>query len=106
MFSQRYNTNFTLLDNASGAVNGAEATWPGGYGFFSGEGTFNAGSVRLQFASARGTWLDVGSSVTLAANGLGGFFLPPGKIRAVTTGAPSAMYAYAYPIPTIVQTGA
>lgn len=104
MGSQLYSTTLTLLDNASGSVDGDPALWPGGYGFFSAEGTFSGGNVQLQFQTPRGTWLAVGSAVLLSADGLGGFFLPPGLIRA-TSSAGSGLYAYAYPIITTTKLG-
>lgn len=73
--------------------------WEGGNGAFYAEGTFGGGSVRLQTQSPNGTWMDVGAGTTLTANGVGGFSLPAGSIRALVATA-TAVFAYAVGIPT------
>lgn len=80
-----------LLSNAT--ATGGDKWWPGGEGVFQAEGTWNSGTVTLQFKSDRGTWIDVGTDTTKTANGAGGFILHPCYIRATVTGSPSAMYA-------------
>jgi len=85
----------TLLSNASST--GSGVTWDGGTGVFACAGTFAGATVTLQVLGPDGsTWLTVGASTTLAASGLGGFVLPPGKIRALVAGGPpSGLYAQA-----------
>lgn len=87
--------NLTLLSNAA-AGNGSAFAWQGGKGLFTGEATFGGGSVKLQFKTINGTWIDV-DGVALTAAGTKAFELPIGEIRAVgATG--SAFFAYAHPI--------
>jgi len=74
----------TLLEN-SGAATSAEKDWGGGYGCLFGEGSFGGGTLRLEAQTPNGTWVAVGATTTLSANGLGGFFLPECKIRVVAT---------------------
>lgn len=86
-----------LLENAS--ATGAERDWPGGRGAFYAEGNFGGATVKLQVESPNGSWLDVGTDVTLTSPGVGGFELPRGGIRAsVSGGAPSALYVSVKPI--------
>lgn len=82
----------TLASNAS-AGNHAAAAWPGGKGYFTGEATFGGGSIKLQFMSLNGTWIDYTSGSLSAAGGII-FELPAGQIRAVSATA-SAVYAFA-----------
>ncbi len=86
--------NLTLLSNAA-AGNGNAFPWQGGRGTFTAEATFGGGSVKLQFLTLNGTWVDVASG-SLTAAGTLAFELPIGQIRAVGTTA-SAIYAYAHP---------
>ena len=86
--------SLTLLQNAS--ATGSAFAWRGGSGTFSAVGTYNSGTVKLQFLGPDNTtWIDVGSDTTLTANGGGNFELPPAQIRAAVTGSPSAIYAQA-----------
>ena len=91
------NGAITLGANASAAGNWM--TWIGGKGIFSAEGTFNLGSVALEFMSLNGTAIPVtdtwGSLTKLSAQGDMHFELPPGQIRMNVSGSPSAMYVYA-----------
>lgn len=88
-----------LLSN--GSADSAEFYWQGGTGVMYAEATWNAGGVKLQTKSPNGTWMDVGTAVTFTANGVGAFVLPPGPIKAVITGAPSAIYASVHPVPAL-----
>ena len=83
----------TLLSNAS--ATGSAASWGGGRGVFTAEGTWGGGTVKLQFKTANGTWVDYGSATTLTANGSGVFELPACEIRAHVATA-TAVYAYAH----------
>ena len=87
------NRTLTLLSNAS--ATGSAVAWPGGRGLFSAEATWGGGTVKLQFKSANGTWIDVGTASTLTANGIVGFELPMCQIRIDVTTA-TAVYAYAH----------
>jgi hypothetical protein len=87
--------NTTLLSNA-GTGNGLTFPWQGGPGVFTAEATFGGGSVKLQFKSLNGTFVDV-DSLSLTAAGTKKFELPIGDIRAVATTA-TAVYAYVHPL--------
>lgn len=89
------NANITLASNA-GAGNGTAYQWQGGRGLFTGEATWGGGSAKLQYMSVNGTWIDV-PSISLTANGMLAFELPPGPIRTVIATA-SAAYVYAHPM--------
>jgi hypothetical protein len=80
-----------LLSNAS--ATGAGFTWPGGKGLFMVEATWGGGTVKLQIQSPNSTWIDVPSG-SFTANGMFGFELPPGQIRANVATA-TAVYASA-----------
>jgi len=84
-----------LLANA--AATGAAMTWSGGDGCFLAVGSFGGATVSLQVLGPdRTTWIDVGASTTLSAQGVATYRLPPGQIRAaVTGGTPSGLYAKA-----------
>ena len=91
--------NQVLLSNA--AATGAAIDWAGGFCAFSVEGTFSGATAALEAQTANGTWIAVGAETTKTANGWGGAFLPPCKIRCnLTGGTPSAIYAYANQMPT------
>lgn len=81
-----------LLENAS--ATGDAVYWSGGRGAFSVKATWGGGTVKLQFQLKDGsTWVDVGPDVTLTADGIGGFELPHGYIRAHVATA-TAVYAW------------
>lgn len=86
--------NLTLASNAS--ADGAATFWYGGHGLFTAEATWGGGTVKLQFKSLNGTWLDV-PSASLTANGAKEFYAPPGELRASVATA-TAVYAYAHPM--------
>lgn len=86
-------SNVTLMENSTG--NGSAASWQGGRGTFTAEATFGGGSVKLQFQTLNGTWVDV-DGLSLTAAGTKTFELPIGEIRAVATTA-TAAYAYVHP---------
>lgn len=80
------------------SATGAEFTWGGGDGLFTAEATWGGGTVKLQYKTMNGTWVDAGSNTTLTANGGGIFTLPAGTpIRASVTTA-TAVYAFAVPV--------
>jgi len=80
-----------LASNA-GAGNGTAKEWPGGTGFFMAEATWGGGSVKLQYQTPQGTWVDVASS-TLSANGALKLDVPPGQVRAAIATS-TAVYAH------------
>jgi hypothetical protein len=90
------NNAITLLSNAS--ATGASFNWKGGKGLFMAEATWGGGTVKLTFTSLHGTEIDVknpaGTAVSLTANGMVYFELPPGQITANVATA-TAVYAYA-----------
>lgn len=82
-----------LIEN--GTSTGSAFTWPGGKGNFFVEGTFNGATVKLQYQTPNGTWVDLGSAVSMTANGQGEFSFPAGQVRAAVDGSPTGVYAYA-----------
>lgn len=87
----------TLATNA-GAGNGTAVKWRGGKGMFMAEATFGGGSVKLQFISPNGTYIDYPSGSLTAAGGIV-VDLPPGMVRVVIATS-SAVYAYLASIPS------
>jgi len=87
----------TLLSNAS--ATGNWFAWPGGRGEFRVQATWGGGTVKLQCKGPNGTAQDVGTDVTLTADGGGIFELGAGEIRASVTTA-TAVYAVALRIPS------
>lgn len=82
-----------LLEN--GSATGSAVAWGGGQGLFTAEGTFSGATIKLQYQSDNGTWLDAGSDTELTANGGGRFFLPVTSVRVnISGGPPSAVYSY------------
>ena len=67
--------------------------WKGGKGVFIAEATWGGGSAKLQCISPNGTFIDV-PNVSLTANGIVAFDLPPGQIKVVIATA-THVYAYA-----------
>ena len=88
----------------SDSVTGIIKHWPGGAGLFSAVGTWGGATVTLQFVGPDGaTFIPVGTSTTLTANGAGSFNLPPGKIQAAITNATStSITAAAQVLPTLI----
>jgi hypothetical protein len=86
---------FTLISN--GSATGSSVIWRGGKGTFIVTGTFGGATVTLQFLGIDDTtWVDVGAEAALTADGIVGFELAAGMIRAeVVGGTPSALYAAA-----------
>lgn len=84
-----------LLSNAS--ATGDAMDWSGGTGVFAVTATWSGATVKLQAMLPDGsTWGDVGANTTLTADGMGGFVLPPCRVRAaVSGGPPSGVYASA-----------
>ena len=85
-----------LASNAS--ATGDWVYWPGGRGEFRIEGTF-PGTVKLECKGPNGTAQDVGTDVTLTADGGGIFELGAGEIRANIDTA-TGVYAMALAIPS------
>lgn len=90
-------TGIVLASNAS--ATGAWFQWPGGRGEFRVEATFGGGTVKLECKGPNGTAMDVGTAVTLTANGGGIFELGAGEIRANIATA-TGVYAMALRIPS------
>ena len=83
--------NYTLVSN--GSATGSAALWKGGRGISTAEATWGGGTVKLQFKTLNGTWVDYPSG-SLTANGALAFELAAGEIRANVATA-TAVYAYA-----------
>lgn len=79
------------LDFFSNSAAGTSGTvqWKGGKFAFVAEATF--GSIKLQYQSLSGAFVDVANS-TMTANGMVVLELPPTTLKAVATGG-SAYYA-------------
>lgn len=78
----------SLLDGQNADGNSEVFDWPGGVGIVVGAGTFDSGTLSVQFSPNNGTtW--VASEATLTANGRSRFELPPCKIRLNLTGSTS-----------------
>lgn len=84
-----------LIVNDVAATQGAHATyWTGGRGSFVVEASsWGGGSVTLEYQSPRGTWIAVGSEAVMTADGIAGFELAPGFLRA-TRATATGVYAY------------
>lgn len=80
-----------LLDGVVVAT-GTDVAWPGGTGVFAVEcAGFNGATVALHVMLPRGTFVAAGTQTNITANGAGIFSWPPGRIKAVISGAvPSA----------------
>lgn len=89
-------TGIVLASNAS--ATGSWFAWPGGRGEFRVEGSF-PGTVKLETKGPNGTAMDVGTAVTLTANGGGIFELGAGEIRCNIATA-TGVYAMALRIPS------
>jgi hypothetical protein len=83
-----------IINGTGGSV--AEP-WPGGVGVFAASSSnWNSGTVTLEVLGPDGvTFIAAGTNTTCTANCVGVFYLPPGKIEAVITGSPTAVYAQA-----------
>lgn len=87
------------LTFAENATSSATLLWPGGRGSFMAKATWGGGSVKLQtLMPDLATWIDVkndaGTAISLSADGMLLFDLPPGQVKAVIATA-TAVYAYA-----------
>jgi len=82
--------NLILANNASATTPAVQ--WMGGTGVFTASATFGGGTVKLQFQSDSGAWVDVGPYTTLTADGGGVFTLPPCSIR-VNIATATAVFA-------------
>lgn len=83
---------------SSGTATGANMPWNGGNGMFSAEAANWNGTTyaALQILSPNGTFINVGASCNLSANGVSGFIAPAGVIRCLVTGnVPAGLSAYA-----------
>lgn len=86
-----------LIANDVAATAGSIGTkWMGGRGWFSAEATaWGGGSVKLQWKSPNGTYIDIdATNLNFTANNVYGFEAPPGELRAVRSTA-TGVYAYA-----------
>ena len=99
MAISQLNNALTLTANSSTPV---AQIWRGGKGMFMAEATWGGGTVKLQFYSLNSTAIDAknpaGTAVSLTANGMVFFELPPGQIIVSITTS-TAVYAYAIGIP-------
>lgn len=92
-----------ILSNASATSDYFTAKVGGTY-LWSIEGTFNGGSYQLQLKNANGTATDI-PGASMSAAGFMQVDLPPsGQVRAVETGATSAMYSTLVLLPAAIGT--
>lgn len=84
-----------FFSNSAAGTSTAQ-TWKGGKFAFIVEATF--GSIKLQYESISGLFVDVANS-TQVANGMVVLELPPCNLKAVATGG-SAYYASLVEVPT------
>ena len=86
---------------ASGTVataNSVQTLWQGGRGYFAAESSsWGGGSVKLQWRTPNGTYIDIdATNLNFTANGVYGFEAPPGELKAAVTHSPTALYAWAF----------
>lgn len=83
-----------LAENQGATTSSAEKEWRGGEGVSLATATFGGGTVVLEYRLpiGGGTWIPL---ATHSAAGPISFRAPAGRIRATTTGAAAAAYAYA-----------
>ena len=87
-----------MIEN--GTATSAVTKWPGGRGVFMVGATWNGATIALHVGLPNGTFMAVNSNTTLAADGLGGFDLPPCDLKAVVSAAtPAAVYATVARVP-------
>ena len=84
-----------LTGTLSADGNSATLAWIGGNGYFTAQGTFGSGTIKLQFSTDGSTWSDVGSQTSLTASG-GGMFenLPKCSLRVNLAGATAPTILY------------
>ena len=85
-----------IVNDTAATAGSGDTKWLGGRGWFVVEsGTWGGGSVKLQYKSPNGTYIDIdATNLSLTANGVYGFEAPPGELKAVRTTA-TTVYAYA-----------
>lgn len=91
-------TRIDFFSNAAAGNSTDFAVQQAGSWMFYAEATFGGGTVKLQFQSPHGTWIDFPSG-SLSANGALILQLPQGRYRAVGTTA-SAIYSSMVTVPT------
>ena len=86
---------YTVRLVINGVGGGVPQNWPGGIGVFSAvSSNWNSGTVTLEYEGPDGiTFVVAGTNATCTANCGGVFYLPAGKIEAVLSGSPTALYA-------------
>lgn len=83
-----------LLDNASASSDGSHNIKQGGLYEWAIEGTFNGGSYQLQATGPVGTaFADIPGAVQSTQGAMRLWFTPGTKVKAVETGATSAMFS-------------
>lgn len=91
------NTRLDLILNDTATTQARNATyWEGGRGTMMVEaGSWGGGSVTLEYQSPQGTWIVAGPEGIITQNGLVGFELPPGYVRA-TRATATGVYCYIF----------
>lgn len=75
-----------VFDGQSSTGDSTSYNWPGGIGQFSGFGTWDSASLKMQYSPDDGTtWIDCSGSLTLTDDGVANFELGPCDIRASLT---------------------
>ena len=83
----------TLLITNGSATSDAHV-WQGGKGVFAVVGTWSGATITLQaLGPDETTWIDAGTTAILTEDGIVGFDLAGGQIRAEVVGSPSGIYA-------------
>jgi hypothetical protein len=82
-----------ILDNASASSDGSHVIPLDGMYEWAIEGTFNGGSYQLQATGPNGTFFDIPGATLSAAGAMTIWFTRGTKVKAVETGATSAMYS-------------
>lgn len=77
----------TILSGKTSDGSSPVIEWTGGTGTFWAWGTFGGASVSLEASPDGTTWIPVGTAVSFAQNGVGGFALSRCKLRATVAGA-------------------
>ena len=80
-----------IFDGQTADANSSAEAWPGGVGQMVGAGTWGGGTLKLQMSPDAGTtWVDIGGSASITADGVCNFELNSCDVRLVLTGSTGA----------------
>lgn len=78
--------------------------WIGGKGVLKAAGTWGSGTLTLTWCeTAAGTFVPIGTGVSLNADGSTGFQMPAGFVKATLSGSTGATVVYGLDMATITQ---